>query len=146
MDELRDRLKTDAEQIRAHTSTELQRRLDASLAAARSVSTVARDEQKVPWHTLWWVRALTGLGAAAVVILLVNRPSVEGPRPNDVHVVDQIPLHESTLPEDWDTRGQFPWQVESADLTRSLEQELIDLQSDLEKARKNVEQDVQFTF
>ena len=46
---------------------------------------------------------------------------------------------------------ESPWalgalNVESADLTRSLEDELINLQSDLEKAKENVERDVKFTF
>ena len=41
---------------------------------------------------------------------------------------------------------EFLLNVESADLTRSLEDELINLQSDLEKAKENVERDVKFTF
>ena len=147
MDELKNRLKSDAERIRAGTSPELQLRIDASLASARGVSTMAvRDQQIEHWHTLWWVRAVSGLGAAALIVLILNRPSVDETPIDSVPTNAQIPVHESTLPDDWNTEGQFPWRVESADLTRSLEQELIDLQSDLEKARRNVEDDVKISF
>jgi hypothetical protein len=41
---------------------------------------------------------------------------------------------------------QLPLRAKTADLTAPLEEELKNLRSDLERARENVEQDLDFTF
>jgi len=56
------------------------------------------------------------------------------------------PTNEVSLPEEWIPGDKFLLNVEQADLTRSLEEELLNLQSDLEKAKENVERDVKFAF
>ena len=73
-----------------------------------------------------------------------NQP-VEQEAP-DISASNGAPTHSVRLPEDWYVGDGFLLNVESADLTRSLEEELINLQSDLEKAKENVERDVKFAF
>lgn len=145
MDELETRLKQDAADIQAKTSPELQARIDASLFAARGSKTVSRTPPARS-TSLWWISSITGLTAAVLVILLMNwNKPVEQELP-DIAARNQAPTHSVSLPDDWNISDGFRLNVESADLTRSLEEELINLQSDLEKARENVERDVKFVF
>ena len=145
MDELKIRLKQDADEIQANTSPELRARIDASLHAARGTQSVTRTPRVRP-KSLWWISSVTGLTAAILVILMMNwnRP-VQQDAP-DISASNDAPTHSVTLPEDWYAGDGFLLKVESADLTRSLEEELINLQSDLEKARENVERNVKFAF
>jgi hypothetical protein len=145
MDKLKTRLKQDADEIQADTSPELRARIDASLHAARGTRSVTSKPLVRP-VSLWWISSVTGLTAAILVILLMNwNQPVEQEAP-DISASNEAPTHSVTLPEDWYAGDGFLLNVESADLTRSLEEELINLQSDLEKAKENVERDVKFAF
>lgn len=143
MDDFEKCLKRDAQQIRIEPSPELQLRIDASLRAAREIGPATR--RSTPSTTFWLISSLTGLAAAALVLLLIEWNQEDLVPPADAVARVEEPTSFVNLPEDWMT-GEFPLNVKSADLTRSLEQELIDLQADLERARENVEQDVKNTF
>ena len=83
---------------------------------------------------LWWASSLTGVAAAIAIIVLVNLqsqpvpPSVTEPAPQAL-VIPSI-----------------EWETQPAALTRSLEVELENLQSDLEKAEEAVKQDIERLF
>ena len=143
MDDLEKCLKRDAQQIRIEPSPELQLRIDASLRAAREIGPAT--QRSTPSTTFWLISSLTGLAAAALVLLLIEWNQDDLVPPADAVAGVEEPTSFVNLPEDWMT-GEFPLNVKSADLTRSLEQELIDLQADLERARENVEQDVKNSF
>lgn len=148
MDELKNRLKQDAAAIRTETTPELRARIDASLHAARervppSPSTIIKSKSS----SLWWASSITGLTAAIAIVVLANWNKPVEPEVPDISAGTQMPLNNPvSLPEGWQIGDEFLLNVESADLTRSLEEELINLQSDLEKARENVERDVKFAF
>ena len=143
MDDFEKSLKRDAEQIRIEPSSELQLRIDASLRAAREIGPA--KQRSTPSTTFWLISSLTGLATAALVLLLIEWQPEDLVPPADTVAGVEEPIRFVILPEDWMT-GEFPLNVKPADLTRSLEQELIDLQADLERARENVEQDVKNTF
>ena len=144
MDEFEKRLTEDAGDIDARVSPEFQTRLDAALRAASEEKLAMPTRQKTG-SPRWWISSLTGLTAAATIIFLLNLGDPADP------VVDpmvdpgssQLQANETTLP-DW--IGSPALKVETAVLTAPLEQELLDLQSDLEKARKNLERDVSKAF
>ena len=148
MDKLETRLKQDAAGIQAETSTELRTRIDASLHAAREQRSTAY-ERPARATTSWWVSSVTGLTAAVLVIALFNwnrSAEQEVAAPAETLVSSQTPTDTVSLPQEWLGGDGLLLNVESADLTRSLEEELLNLQSDLEKARENVERDVKFAF
>ncbi len=92
----------------------------------------------MPGTTLWWASSLTGLVAAALVIVLVNWNFTGEPVEN---------LSDSAPPETgWPIPSGFPLNAETADWTTPLEEELKNLQSDLEKARDSVERDLRLSF
>lgn len=145
MDELKTRLIEDAGEIEAVVSPELQRRIDASLHAARETRSVA-GQRPAKRNSLWLISSITGLTAVALVILVIdwNRQLEEAPQEQ---VADQqLEFTDDALLDGWNITGGLSLNIESADLTRSLEDELVNLQSDLEKARENVEQDIKFNF
>ena len=131
MDKLDRQLKEDAVLIKADLSPELKERIRASVESTRPVDQSPRKTQ-TPWTTLWWASSLTGLAAAALVIVLVN-----------LNVTNE-PVEDQRLPSTpiWD----FPLKVETAEWATPLEEELENLQSDLEKARQNVERDLRLSF
>lgn len=145
MDELKARLIEDAGEIEAVVSPELQQRIDASLHAARETRSVAGG-RPAKRNSLWLISSLTGLTAAALVILVIswNQPPETVPQ---IQVADQqFEVTDNALLDGWNITGGLSLNIESADLTRSLEDELVNLQSDLEKAREDVEQDIKFNF
>lgn len=125
MDELETRLRDDALRIRAEVSPDLEARIRASLEGAASEP--ARRERR-PGVSLWWASSLTGLAAAALVIVAINL-GPEEPRP----------ARDAYLPEPLVTPVL---KVESAVLTGPLEEELEDLEADLQKARDVVRKDI----
>ena len=147
-DEFSARLKQDAEALDAEVSAELRIRIDASL---RGVET-ARPEQRrkgLSAGGLWWISSLTGLAAAAAVIGYVN---FAGPNsaPASPTVADNQTVPDS-VPYPGDVPVYLPLlspklAIESAEFTSPLEEELLKLQSDLDKARMSVSEDVDFTF
>ena len=146
MDELKKRLIEDAGEIEAVVSPELQRRIDASLNAARETRSVAGGRTAKRGNSLWLISSLTGLAAAALVILAISWNQPPETVPQESMANQQAPATDDSLLDGWNITGGLSLNIESADLTRSLEDELVNLQSDLEKARENVEEDVKFNF
>ena len=137
MDEFEKRLKEDAAAIRAEVSPELKARIDASLRGVEPIRPV-RDT-KPSGAGFWWASSLTGVAAAVLVIVLVN---LNAPAPAPVEQVAEI-----TVPEVTETPLLAPMlDVRTAEFTSPLEEELVKLQSDLEKARETVRKDLDFSF
>jgi hypothetical protein len=137
MDEFENRLKRDAEDIRAGISPELRTRIDASLRATEQIRPV--PESRAPGINLWWASSLTGLAAAVIVIVLINwnRPTTElAP----VESIASVPDYDNDIP------SLYRPQLKTAGFTKPLEEELIRLQADIERARQNVREDIDFTF
>ena len=140
MDEFEKRLKRDADAIRADVSTELAARIDASLKGIEPI----RPVDGKPASTsagLWWASSLTGLAAAIVVVVLVNwnQPAIE--------TVPELADEPVTVPPDDILETGFPeWDIRTVEFASPLEEELVHLKSDLEKARDKVREDLDFTF
>jgi len=145
MDELKARLIEDAGEIEAVVSPELRQRIDASLHAARETRSVAGG-RPAKRNSLWLISSLTGLTAAALVILVISWNQPPETVPQMQVAGQQLEVTDNALLDGWNITGGLSLNIESADLTRSLEDELVNLQSDLEKARENVEQDIKFNF
>ncbi len=137
MDEFENRLKRDAEEIRVEISPELRTRIDASLRATEQIRPV--PESRTSGMNLWWASSLTGLAAAVIVIVLINwnRPTTELV---PVEAVARVPENIN------ENQGLYRPQLKTADFTRPLEEELIRLQADIERARQTVKEDIDFTF
>ena len=137
MDKLERQLKEDAGLIKAELSPQLQERIRASLQSARPEDPTPRKAQ-TPGTNLWWASSLTGLAAAALVIVLINWNSTVTP------IDDQPPP--ATPGTVLSLQSGFPLIAETADWATPLEEELKALQSDLEKARESVERDLRLSF
>jgi hypothetical protein len=77
-----------------------------------------------------------------LIVLLVNRDW----RVATVEVASDAPVTMTVTPEIVERLGAFPLKARTADFTSPLEQELLNLQSDLEKARDTVEHDLRLTL
>jgi len=142
MDEFEKRLKRDAQGIDADISPQLASRIEASL---RSVERIESLRQKgSATSNLWWASSLTGLAAAAAVIALLNwnRPDPEPLLPEQT-AFQVVPDAREYLQQ---IQGRLPLRAETADFKHGLEDELLKLQADFEKARENVNRDIDFTF
>jgi hypothetical protein len=133
MDKLERRLKEDASLIKAELAPELQERIRASLESTQPAKQAPRAI-KTPGTSLWWASSLTGLAAAALLIVVINWNG--GVEPVD-EVSDAAPPGIT-----WSIQSGFPLSAETAEWTAPLEEELKNLQSDLEKARESVERDL----
>jgi hypothetical protein len=140
MDEFEKRLKRDAEAIEARVSPAMRARIDASLQGTEPVRKARRKTASTV--NLWWASSLTGLAAAVIVIALVNwnRPAADVSPAETFATETELPT-EPELPI-----GPEILDIRTADFTSPLEQELINLQSDIEKARESVRKDLDFTF
>lgn len=137
MDNLERRLKEDAALIKTDLNPQLQGRIRASLEATDQESR-SRKGKESPGISLWWASSLTGLGAAAVVIVWINQNGrVEAP---------QVVSAPTPADGSWSLQGGFPLNAQTAEWTAPLEEELENLQSDLEKAREAVEKDLRLSF
>ena len=140
MDEFENRLKRDAEDIRAGVSPQLTSRIDASLRSTEQIQPV--PESSASSINLWWASSVTGLAAAIIVIVLINwnRPSAE--------LVPVEPVADRTVPAAVDELQGFnpPRLIKTADFASPLEEELVRLQADIERARVTVKEDIDFTF
>jgi hypothetical protein len=137
MDKLERRLKEDAGLIKADLAPELQERIRASLESTKPVKQAPRTT-KTPGTSLWWASSLTGLAAAALLIVVINWNG--GVEPVE-EVADAAPPGIT-----WSIQSGFPLNAETAEWTAPLEEELKNLQSDLEKARESVERDLRLGF
>jgi hypothetical protein len=142
MDDFEKRLKRDANAVNADISPDLRSRIDASLRGIEQVRPVTSTENSQT--NLWWVSSLTGLAAAIAIIVMLNLNQAESiSTPGEDSLVSR-----PTVPETPDYWPLFPpiLDVQAADFASPLEEELLKLQSDLEKARDSVREDVEFTF
>jgi len=139
MDEFEKRLKRDAHAVRAEVSPELKNRIDASLHGMEPILPPTTPER--PPTGLWWASSLTGLAAAAAIIVLMNLDRAELP-PAETESVAGL-----TVPSNPEAVVTSPiLDVRTADFASPLEEELVKLQSDIEKARESVRKDLDFTF
>ena len=134
MDNLEQRLRDDAAEIRIDVPPHVKARLRASLRTARVAPRVRREFS----FPLWLAASLTGAAASVVAIVAINFRNGEPPRPDAVAY--SVPEYVDEL------ERQLPLRAKTADLTGPLEEELENLRSDLARARQNVEQDLEFTF
>jgi len=140
MDEFEKRLKRDAEAIQASVSPQLRARIDASLHGIEPIRTATPRTSPVK---LWWASSLTGLAAAVLVIVLVNwnRPAVESTPAGTLASSPPTATEPPLL-----TPLTVPLDIRTADFASPLAEELERLQSDIEKARESVREDLDFTF
>jgi hypothetical protein len=127
MDKLARQLREDARRIDVTVSDDLDRRIEASLRAARPE---ARRQAPPPARPplFWWASTVTGLAAALAVIGIVNWQERKEPLPVPVSIAELQPPIELKM--------------ETAKLTAPLEEELEALQSDLKKAEEKVRRDI----
>lgn len=135
MDKLERRLIDDAELIKAELSPEMHKRIQASVESTIPENPQAPDNAPSGVN-LWWASSMSGLAAVAVLIVIVNWNST----------VDQVEDSQLPAPTDWRLQGGIPLNTETAEWTSPLQEELKNLQSDLEKARENVERDLKMSF
>jgi len=142
MDEFEKRLKRDAQGIDADISPQLVSRIEASLLSVERIESLRQKGSAT--SNLWWASSLTGLAAAAAVIALLNwnRPDPEPVLPEQT-TFQVVPDAREYLQQ---IQGRLPLRAETADFKHGLEDELVKLQADFEKARENVNRDIDFTF
>jgi len=139
MDEFEDRLKRDAYAIQADPGPELRARIDASLRATEQIRPV--PESRDSGMNLWWASSITGLATAIVVIVLINWNSpVTEVMPVEPVAGDIVPDYIDEL------ESLYSPPIKTADFTNPLEDELLRLQADIERARENVREDIEFSF
>lgn len=140
MDEFENRLKRDAAEIRAEVSPELRARIDASLRATEQIRPV--PESRASGMNIWWASSLTGLAAAVAIIVLINwNQPATAPVPDTPVVARTVPVIPDESPD-----LSPPLLFKTADFASPLEEEMIRLQADIEKARESVKKDIDFTF
>lgn len=140
MDDLERRLREDAKAIRPEVPPEMAARIASSVRGVRALPPARRE---FSWP-LWLAASLTGAAAATVAMVAIvslNRGGVEDPAALPAETVAEA------MPDYIrDFERQLPLRATTADLTAPLEEELKNLRSDLERAKENVEQDLDFTF
>jgi hypothetical protein len=136
MDKLAEQLKSDAAAIDVQVSDELDRRITASLRGIQPETDAVTPVRQRP-AAFWWASSLTGIAAALVVIAFINSHSQVGSTPEPIAEVlpNMSPVLVPTTPT-------IDLKTESAMLTRPLQRELEDLQSDLKKAEEKVKRDI----
>jgi len=141
MDEFEKRLKQDADAVQADLSPVLRARIDASLSGIEPIQP-ADPVPRSPMR-LWWAGSLTGLAATIVGLSIVNWNSEDSAVESTPPVVARtVPL--SSFPDLATIAPEL--RIQTADFTSPLEEELLMLQRDIEKARQNVREDIDFTF
>ena len=126
MDKLAERLRDDAARIDVDVSDELDRRIEASLHAAKPQ---APERPLVRPPLFWWASTITGIAAAVAVIAIVNLQVREPSEP-------AVPVDLMA------TAPRIELHAEAAMLTAPLQEELDKLQSDLKKAEEKVRRDI----
>ena len=138
MDKLERRLKEDAKGMNVQVSPDLQSRIEAT------VHGLTRPQAAEPRSTttLWWASSLTGLLAAMLIIVLLNwnRETAETQPVRQARELPTVP--QLVIP----VYGRLALTTRTADLTSPLEEELLHLRADIEKARENLERDIRNTF
>jgi hypothetical protein len=129
MDKLAKELREDAQRIEAKVSPQLEERIRASLASAAQERAPAAPVRHAA--SFWWASSLTGIAATLLVIVVFNL-SLDEPEP--------AITEPAATPH---VAAQFDWNLKPAMLTETLEQELVDIQSDLKKAERVVREDIE---
>lgn len=133
MDKLAERLRHDAEQIDVTISTELDVRIRASLHGVKPESqTPTRSMSRS--STFWWASSLTGVAIAFALVVVLNLKSPES---------TPVASNAATIPLVLPT---VKWNVRTAVLTSSLEQEFDDLAADLKKVEQVLKEDIDAVF
>jgi hypothetical protein len=136
MDKLAEQLSKDAALIDVEISSQLDRRISASL---HGVTPNVPDDVASPQRpaVFWWASSLTGIAAALVVLAIIDSHSqVEDATEAVADVASGMsPVALVTTPI-------IDWKTESAMLTQPLQRELEDLQSDLKRAEEKVKEDI----
>lgn len=145
MDEFEKRLKDDAAAIRVTASPELERRIEASLRDTRQVMPVG-PEPRQQVSRLWWASSLTGLATAAAVILLVNWDRTTAPEMLPSQVADETVATRTVPAYVEQLQQRIPLDARTAEFEAPLEEEMLRLKSDLEKARRTLAKDIEFAF
>lgn len=145
MDEFEKRLKDDAAAIRVTASPELERRIEASLRDTRQVMPVG-PEPRQQVSRLWWASSLTGLATAAAVILLVNWDRTTAPEMLPSQVADETVATRTVPAYVEQLHLRIPLDARTAEFEAPLEEEMLRLKSDLEKARRTLAKDIEFAF
>ncbi len=142
MDNFEKRLKQDAELINPEVSSDLRSRIDASLRSVEPLRPVENTSGSA--NRLWWLSSLTGLATAVAVIVLLNLNQNET---ESVPTQKLLADHPTVPDTPKDSLLIAPMlDIQTADFANPLEEELEKLQSDLEKVRNSVKEDVDFTF
>jgi hypothetical protein len=128
MDKLAKRLREDAQQIEIRISPELENRIEASLRSVDQDSVAPEKSRQSA--SFWWASSLTGVAATLAIVAVVNFS-----KPEPQIGITEPPQQTFSVP-------QFDWKPKTAMLTESLEQELVDIQSDLKKAEQTVRDDI----
>ncbi|MEQ8208138.1 MAG: hypothetical protein RIA65_18335 [Woeseia sp.] len=133
MDKLDQQLAQDAAAIDAELTDTWRQRLDARWREARPVTAEVSSG--------WQRPALRFAGlAAGLVGLLVASGLFQRTRPiEDVRLATVPPYTQEAV-------RPLPLEVEQVDLTQPLQQELLNLQADVEKARQSIERDLRRSF
>jgi hypothetical protein len=133
MDKLAKQLKADAAALDVQVSDELDRRINASLQGVSPEKPATSAVQQRP-PLFWWASSLTGIAAALAVIAIINSYSQAGVEPVP-QIAETSPVIEAVTPI-------IHWNTESAMLTRPLQRELEDLQSDIKKAEEKLKREI----
>ncbi len=129
MDKLANRLRQDAEKIEVSVSRELDDRIAASLQGVTPEGRAATRREPAKPLGFWWASSLTGIAAAAAVIVIINLQQGREPsQATPTDVVAAVPI--------------IDLQAETAALTGPLQQELENLQADIKKAEEKVRKDI----
>ena len=132
MDKLTRQLREDASAINAEVPAAVNRRIDAELRSTLPEKRAAKLHGRP--RILW----LAGFMTAAVLVVALG-VFQRGTGVDEITVA-ATPAYtaEPSLP--------IPLRIEPVVLTRPLQQELLDLQADVEKARQSIERDLRRTF
>ncbi len=128
MDKLAKRLREDADQIEVLISPELDNRIEASLQSVSQEGAAPVKSRQSTWF--WWASSLTGVAATLAIVAVVNLS-----KPEPEVGITEPPQQTFAVP-------QFDWKLKTAMSTETLEQELVDIQSDLKKAEQTVRDDI----
>jgi hypothetical protein len=127
-DKLRHQLREDAANINVAVSAELDDRIRASL---ESVTPERPREGAVPSRprSMWWASSLTGIAAAAAIILVLNLTETPAPEP----ALPRTAFVPTVMPN---------LNLRNAVSTQPLRQELADLEADLKLAEETVRKEI----
>ena len=133
MDNLAERLRSDAERIDVTISPEMDNRIRASLTGIKpdAPRPPVRILRRFSWR---WASSATGVAAALAVIVLIN---LRAPEP--MPAMTEPAYTPCAMPS-------VALRAQTAVLTSPLEQEFEDLQSDLRKAEESLRRDLDTIF